>query len=817
MAIAIILSNVIMPVGSAFADGGQQQNNGTYQPVWCKWTGNHWTVKQGQSGGANSWALLMTDAIRALGLNNVDTSIANGQQVMEHDRSDKIDGSYCQNQFTLAIPTPTITVVCGPNNDTVTVTSSQNYTSSFSGWHNGGGTVTITANTPYVFTDGKTKEVLPVTDQNTSCVTTITQLPKSTVTGVCGLNNDTITVGIATNQYYAGVISQVFTSGVAKVTYTAKPGFVFPGNTATYVETVAEANTANCIVKDASASVTVTDPTCVANGIASIDTIKTAHASLTSNGGILSQTVGMHQAIFTADAGHAFANGDTTLVVTYTIARQLTGRQCAGPQPKDDHETRVVSDEPDCLPGGGGTVTSWTEGRSRSYYFSDKTNSWVAGSWSNWAKVPHSETTRPATNTECPKPVQVQPDCDSLGSLTLPAYKGDRHHDYKYVVTIGLKTTTYSADHSVTITGIAQGAKVLVKLVSDDCFHTVIYTKLYCFEYANCIAIPEKPSQNDPCGPNNAAWIVPANTNTIHWSINKDDHLIATAIGSQFTNGQTMIDFGIAIDSNTPCTVTPAEPTTYNDECYLDQDSIYINPVEHVVYYVNGVEKTGSVPYTGTPLVVTAVATDDYTLSGYTGPWTFDGSTFTNKQCLTIAKSAVVANDTNKNGVIDAGDTITWTITVTNNSDNEMDNFYVTINDPNATLENNGLIGSLASGESTTLTATSTITRDQMLICKATNTASFNAWRINREDFSDRSVQSESEVAPLATGSADATYTWTCGGKGAETPTPTPTTPVATQLPETGPQSSVNYLLFGLIAAVTIYGAIYFAQPKKLY
>ncbi len=308
----------------------------TYQPVWCKQTGNHWTIKQGQSGGANSWALfswalLMTDAIRGLGINAVDTSVPNGSQVMENDRSDKIDASYCEAQFTLTIPTPTVTGVCGVKNDIVTVPNSPNYTWKFNNdWTTSRGvttgTVTLTATEPYEFTGGKSSVTVTVTEQNTTaCDVTITNLPVSRVTGVCGLDNDTIVVGAETAQYSAGVATP-FVNGVATVTYTAKAGFVFAGGSKTYVETVTELNRNACIINDATATVT---PTTAATCNAASDVTYTVnHAVLV---GTLNKTPGTHTATFTADAGHAFANGSTTLVVQYVINPHLTGEQCLQP------------------------------------------------------------------------------------------------------------------------------------------------------------------------------------------------------------------------------------------------------------------------------------------------------------------------------------------------------------------------------------------------------------------------------------------------------------------------------------------------------
>lgn len=80
-------------------------------------------------------------------------------------------------------------------------------------------------------------------------------------------------------------------------------------------------------VKDASAGLNLTQATCESKSVASV--VNLVNAALTSNGGVLDQTVGTHTAIFTAVPGHLFtSNNQTILQVPYTIAAQLTGKRC---------------------------------------------------------------------------------------------------------------------------------------------------------------------------------------------------------------------------------------------------------------------------------------------------------------------------------------------------------------------------------------------------------------------------------------------------------------------------------------------------------
>ncbi len=57
---------------------------------------------------------------------------------------------------------------------------------------------------------------------------------------------------------------------------------------------------------------------------------------------------------------------------------------------------------------------------------------------------------------------------------------------------------------------------------------------------------------NDPCGPANATWILPANTPTFTWEI-VDGHLIVTIIAEDvfFRGHKSTHDYGLAVDSGT--------------------------------------------------------------------------------------------------------------------------------------------------------------------------------------------------------------------------------------------------------------------------
>lgn len=290
------------------------------------------------------------------------------------------------------------------------------------------------------------------------------------------------------------------------------------------------------------------------------------------------------------------------------------------------------------------------------------------------------------------------------------------------------------------------------------------------------------------------------------------------------TIGQAMLNN----DCNYVTEVTPETPKKI-DFCYDDKDKIFVKSTEGVIYKVNGVKTSGWVLYEGKALVVTAEAVPGYVLKERAAAtWTFDANAFTDEQCLTITKTGKVANDTNHDGVIGVGDTVTWEITVTNTGESKYEKFYVTLEDETVTLQNNGYIGYLGAGEHVTLTGTSALTAKDFQVCKATNTATFFGWRANksRDVESDSLSWLKSESSPLATASASAEYTLIC-------PTPTngnilgdgasitavaavaaATTTTPEILPATGPSSTSN--LFAMIFTMGMaYGATYFMQRRR--
>jgi LPXTG-motif cell wall-anchored protein len=439
----------------------------------------------------------------------------------------------------------------------------------------------------------------------------------------------------------------------------------------------------------------------------------------------------------------------------------------------------------------------------------------------------------------CTVPVELEveaSDCvigeSTTGSLTIWVY-GSANGNKVTVTKGGDDVVTFNNVNEntampLTVTGLGAGEYVVSVTKGKDTLASEKVTLSTCPPIE--VTLPE-PTVNDPCGPRNATWVVPANTSKYTWQLNEKGELIVTTVPPYvFAEGETTYNYGTPKDENKPCPieVTPVIPSVM-DICYTDKDGIYVKYTEGVVYKVNGEEVSGWVDFTGTTLHVTAETVKGYVFpEGATVSWTFDSSSFTNKQCLTITKTAKVASDTNLDGKIGVGDKVTWEITVTNTSDESYEAFYVLVDDANTVLENDGYIGYLGEGQNKTLTATSTITANDLTACKVTNVATFYGWRAQLDLRSSVQYDEEEIVDPLATGTASATYKLDCPepGRGEVLGTTTTTTttspPKATiaatsqvlpaTLPATGASDDSNiYLILGLVFS----GFTYFAMMRR--
>jgi hypothetical protein len=99
----------------------------------------------------------------------------------------------------------------------------------------------------------------------------------------------------------------------------------------------------------------------------------------------------------------------------------------------------------------------------------------------------------------------------------------------------------------------------------------------------NVVQVPPNPaSVNDPCGPDNATWDIPADADTDVFDFKlggtDGDHLIVDIISGldEFPDGSTTHDYGVAPDSGIACTPetvvidVPPNPASVNDPCGPD-------------------------------------------------------------------------------------------------------------------------------------------------------------------------------------------------------------------------------------------------------
>lgn len=91
-----------------------------------------------------------------------------------------------------------------------------------------------------------------------------------------------------------------------------------------------------------------------------------------------------------------------------------------------------------------------------------------------------------------------------------------------------------------------------------------------CSPPQNIVAVPGQPTVNDPCGPNNISFNVPADTATLNWTLLPNgDVKVEPQAGYVFDQEAQSVTFHLPPDSNTPCPETiqiPAAPSQ-SDPC----------------------------------------------------------------------------------------------------------------------------------------------------------------------------------------------------------------------------------------------------------
>lgn len=120
--------------------------------------------------------------------------------------------------------------------------------------------------------------------------------------------------------------------------------------------------------------------------------------------------------------------------------------------------------------------------------------------------------------------------------------------------------------------------------------------------------LPDTPTVNDPCGIDNAEWIVPSDTNMYTWAVNEEGHLIVTTTTDyEFPGGKKSHDFGVAKDSGVLCPIVPAPVFTDQTCSAFGTYTIPDNDFIYTVQIGTGDEKvvTAGTRIVNTPATIT--------------------------------------------------------------------------------------------------------------------------------------------------------------------------------------------------------------------
>ncbi len=162
------------------------------------------------------------------------------------------------------------------------------------------------------------------------------------------------------------------------------------------------------------------------------------------------------------------------------------------------------------------------------------------------------------------------------------------------------------------------------------------------------IDIPATPTANDPCGPNNATWNVPADTDTLHWAVSDAGHLVVSIVADDvtFSDGTLMHDYGVAPDSNQVClpgdqTVTPVSPTATQPSC--EDSTVTVTPSSQDGVIWDPSASTTLNP--GDSVTYTASAAEGFVLAGdIQTSWSFS-NTFDTDTCVILGPPPVVITE----------------------------------------------------------------------------------------------------------------------------------------------------------------------------
>lgn len=355
------------------------------------------------------------------------------------------------------------------------------------------------------------------------------------------------------------------TPGAHTANFTATSGYKFANGTkhlaVNYtVPPKSDSDGDGCAVKDATASVTVVQSTCDQQHQPTTPSVSFASANATT-GSAPDTTPGTHSVTFTANAGHRFADGSKTKVVSYTVNAVKTQYDCAIQPPDDSREVPNGTEGCD-LKGYGAGYLTWIDVYTTTYSWDEETQTYV-GTETGPVVKEGSFYFKPYSDKE-----YVLKNCDG----DVPDSKVEYTEWVDGTWECGDKTVTQTRTKTVTPYVWDLGEREWVEgtpIVTTET-RTRDLTESEQFPCVVKIPVPATPSQSDPCGYGNAHWNVPADTDQIDWTLAENGHLIAaTKAGYEFADGTTSHDYGVAHDSGSTCITTvpvPAVPAQ-TDPC----------------------------------------------------------------------------------------------------------------------------------------------------------------------------------------------------------------------------------------------------------
>ncbi len=241
IAFALVLSQVLLPVQSAYASHG---GGGTNQPVWCQKVGYGWTA---QIGGNNQNRYPLTELPD--GHSNQLFIGQNGQVYAPNSSDQTLKGQldqYCGQQYTLEIPAmPAVNDPCGPRNATWVKPADTDlidwrlYTSGPLRGH----LVAQIDEDGYVFSDGSYSYDFGVAPDSGELCDVEVQVPMLQTVDPCGLDNASWVVPANTDVY------QYTLNSDGSVTLTVAKGYVLPGGGTTYEYGLPQDSGEYCVVE----------------------------------------------------------------------------------------------------------------------------------------------------------------------------------------------------------------------------------------------------------------------------------------------------------------------------------------------------------------------------------------------------------------------------------------------------------------------------------------------------------------------------------------------------------------------------------------